>query len=545
MDDELYTTAIIHLLLKRVSPDARDFPDTDDGFLKMCGSGKLNKYWKKLKLNPESRDLKKKESPMFVFYNQYAKEFPRMQKTYLRKLKNADHPLARFLDIYPETTEMGVKEFCVKHFGLKDAGRLYDLEEKWRSETGLDDTELTEAQNLNNRVGDKNDFILKPQNMAELETRWGKSVAEIQLSEVLSAAMFGIFMLRVFQRFLDQPYEYPMFQQKKPLKDSAAKTIQGIFRNHQAKREVAQRKKATRTLHDALKNYLARRTADNLRRVQVARSESSGSAVYSDGFYVDDGGSSFDDEGLEEYYRGGGQAEYLRDRPRTGVRRDENGEWVLFAQKLPSLKTPLHYVSGHAKDPSDVGVGEVGLNVVNSKSEVDPSLKTQAHQPHGLGGHADVLELSVGKTHASKLLGSSLQGDDVSKVAVEVANGVSGPLDKVDGMPGLAARVEHPQSNVGLELSQLSGGDLPPHQSVKVDGLVLFDISPVQSGLQSGSPPVNTSALGRSKPDEHLEVKTGLYLETKHSKRDHCIRDGISDLRQLDRGNNFLNFDLK
>jgi hypothetical protein len=56
---------------------------------------------------------------------------------------------------------------------------------------------------------------------------------------------------------------------------------------------------------------------------------------------------------------------------------------------------------------------------------------------------------------------------------------------------------------------------------------------------------MDTSALSRSEPDKHLKINEDLYFELKHSKRDHCIRDGISDLRQLDRGNNFLSFDFQ
>lgn len=209
------------------------------------------------------------------------------------------------------------------------------------------------------------------------------------------------------------------------------------------------------------------------------------------------------------------------------------------------FKTSSDDVSGHVEDPADMGISEITLDVVNGEAEIDPSLQAECHESHGLGSQTNVLEFCVGKSHGSELLGSCLQSNDISQISMQVVDRMSGPLDKVNGVSGLTSCMEDPHSNVRLNSLELLGGNLPLHESVKIDELVLFDVSPIESGFQLSSPTVDSSTLSRSQPDKHLENPNNLYSEILISKRDHCIRDGIRDLRKLDRGELFLDFQLE
>lgn len=160
-------------------------------------------------------------------------------------------------------------------------------------------------------------------------------------------------------------------------------------------------------------------------------------------------------------------------------------------------------VPSHSKDPSKLSIRKVSTNTVRSNSQLNPSLKSQPDQTHGLRGHADASELLIRDSHGPQLLACGSQPNDVGEVAVEISNGMSGPVDEVDGVVGLASRVEDPEPDVGLKPLELSGGDFPLHQSVEVDGLVLLDILPIEGGLELGAPAMDPCALSGSEPDEH------------------------------------------
>lgn len=202
------------------------------------------------------------------------------------------------------------------------------------------------------------------------------------------------------------------------------------------------------------------------------------------------------------------------------------------------------YISGHVEYPSDMGISEILFDVGDCESQVYPSLETQTHQPHGFWSQSDILELCVGDSHSPELLGAGFQCNDVGEVSVQVVNGMSGPVYEVNCVSDLASCMKDPQSNVGLQSLELLGGNLPPQEPVKVDGLVLFDISPIQSGLKLGSPTVNTSALSCTQADKHDFSQKDLYSGQLQTKAYHCIRDGVYDLRKVDKGEMQFRFDM-
>ena len=208
------------------------------------------------------------------------------------------------------------------------------------------------------------------------------------------------------------------------------------------------------------------------------------------------------------------------------------------------FETSPDYISGHVEYPSDMGISEILFDVGDCESQVYPSLETQTHQPHGFWSQSDILELCVGDSHSPELLGAGFQCNDVGEVSVQVVNGMSGPVYEVNCVSDLASCMKDPQSNVGLQPLELLGGNLPPQEPVKVDGLVLFDISPIQSGFKLGSPPVNTSALSCTQADKHDFPPKDLYSGQLQTKTYHCIRDGAYDLRKVDRGEMQFRFDM-
>jgi hypothetical protein len=183
-------------------------------------------------------------------------------------------------------------------------------------------------------------------------------------------------------------------------------------------------------------------------------------------------------------------------------------------------------VPGHGEDPAELGIGEVVVDVLHGEAEVDPALEAESHEAHGLRGHPDGPELPVGQPHGLELLAGGLEPYDVGEVSVQVVDGVGGPVRELDGVAGLAASVEHPQPDVGLELPELAGGDLPLEQPVEVDGLVLLDVPPAEGGLELGAPAVDACALGGAQADEHVDAAGfPLYLESRALQQDLTVRD--------------------
>lgn len=204
---------------------------------------------------------------------------------------------------------------------------------------------------------------------------------------------------------------------------------------------------------------------------------------------------------------------------------------TIYPTEQLSLETTLDNVSGHVEDSSDVGIGKVVLDVVDCEAEIDPSLQGEPHQPHGFGCESNVLELGICQSHGLELPGSGFQSNDVSEIPVKVMDGMGGPIDEVDSVPGLATSMEHPHANVGLNALELLGGDLPPQDSVEIDKLIVFNISPVQSGFELVSPAMDAGALGGCESNEHCVEEKNLYDHPQISLRNQCIHDGVYNLK--------------
>ena len=579
MDDELYTSAIIYLLLNRRKLDARNFPATDTGFFQMCGSGKLNKYWTRLLAVPKEYLIDRCDVLM-TWYFQYHKEFPSMTKHFLKNPNNLRSKLEVKLAYCPSLRETEITELTSAYFHNAPVRRLLQLYEKWIT-TGLDEPERLEA--VRELAKFKGNFVERmSKNMLE-------KLPELNLRTYVHVAMYILCLINFKRKFIDHPVESPLFQHVKPVA-TPAKVIttnvrKWILRKNIRDRKLAElcsdaitrmnsvpegfllgksRPKTAPTSNQAaisfsnVRDWMTRIfgsstvTKDQFEAAvdlqsTVEKFETPRSSWDPEDEWDDETEPVFAEEDLRDAERMASEvAEEVLGYRRLGIYTDPvTGEKVLVLQQFPSLEAPLDNVPCHAEDPSNVCVTEIVLDVVKGETEINPALQTEAHESHGLGTHSNAFELSVGESHGSELLGSGLQSDDVGKVTVEVMNGVGGPVNEVHSMPGLAPSVEYPQSNVGLQSLELLGGNLPLHEPVKINGVVFLDVSPIQSSFQLASPAVDTGTLSRSKPDEHLEYNSNLYFEAKNSKRDHCIRDGISDLRQLDRGNTFIDFDFQ
>jgi len=222
-------------------------------------------------------------------------------------------------------------------------------------------------------------------------------------------------------------------------------------------------------------------------------------------------------------------------------------EVVIEMRKASSL-APItsHYsISSHLKYPSKLGVCKVPFHVVDSEAQVDPSLEAEAHEPHGFWAHSDVAELPVGEAHGLELLAGGLESYNVGEVPVEVCDWVCWPVCEVDCVPGLAAGVEDPEPDVGLELLELPGGDLPPHELVEVDALALLDVPPAEGGLEPAAPAVYAGALGGAESDEHIAaLQKPLYSDDGRSVWDRCISDDAGPVLDPDRAQIRIKFDM-
>lgn len=178
---------------------------------------------------------------------------------------------------------------------------------------------------------------------------------------------------------------------------------------------------------------------------------------------------------------------------------------LTFDRELDS-EAPHDCVSSHVEHPAQLGICEFTVNGIHSESEFDPSLQTETHQTHGLGGHSNLPEFSEANTHHLELLTSSLETNDISQVSVQIPDGMSGPVSEIDGMSRLTTSVENPQPDVGLEPLELFGGNTPFEQSVKVNPLGFFNVLPTESNLELASPTMNSSALCWTQPNEHVDA---------------------------------------
>ena len=214
--------------------------------------------------------------------------------------------------------------------------------------------------------------------------------------------------------------------------------------------------------------------------------------------------------------------------------------------EMRSAPITSHYsISSHLKYPSKLGVCKVPFHVVDSEAQVDPSLEAEAHEPHGFWAHSDVAELPVGEAHGLELLAGGLESYNVGEVPVEVCDWVCWPVCEVDCVPGLAAGVEDPEPDVGLELLELPGGDLPPHELVEVDALALLNVPPTEGGLEPAAPAVYAGALGGAESDEHIAaLQKPLYSDDGRSVWDRCISDDAGPVLDPDRAQIRIKFDM-
>jgi hypothetical protein len=204
----------------------------------------------------------------------------------------------------------------------------------------------------------------------------------------------------------------------------------------------------------------------------------------------------------------------------------EISEFVAQRVTHLSLEAPHDSIPGHGEHPAELGIGEVVVNVLQGQAEVNPTLEAEAYEAHGFGGHANSPELPVGQAHGLEVLAGGLEPNNVGEVAVKVVDGVGGPLRELDSVAGLAASVQDPQPDVGLELPELLSRHLPLEQPVEVDGLVLLNVPPAERGLELGPPAVDACALSGTQAYEHVDAAGfPLYLESRAIQQDLTVMD--------------------
>jgi hypothetical protein len=134
-------------------------------------------------------------------------------------------------------------------------------------------------------------------------------------------------------------------------------------------------------------------------------------------------------------------------------------------------------ISGHGKNPAELSVGEES-DVLDSEAEIYPTLESEAEQAHGFGSHSDAPQVGVGDTHGLQFFACCPESNNISEVPVEVVNGMSRPSDELNGVSGLTTSMQDPQPDIGLQLSELPGTDVPLHQNIEINRIIFLDVLP-------------------------------------------------------------------
>jgi hypothetical protein len=134
-------------------------------------------------------------------------------------------------------------------------------------------------------------------------------------------------------------------------------------------------------------------------------------------------------------------------------------------------------ISGHCKDSAELCISKE-CDVVDCEAKIYPTLEGEAEQAHGLWSHSNVPQISVGDTHSFQFFAGSPESNNISEIPVEVVNGMGGPSNELNSVSGLTSSVQNPQSNVGLQLSELSGTNVPLHQNIEINRIIFLDVLP-------------------------------------------------------------------